>query len=302
MRTPPYLIKGDLIALAAPARRIDESIVDQAVRFINSEGFEVKVDQEVFSTQNQFAGNDSGRRNHFQALLDNPQVKAIMCLRGGYGSVRIIDLLDFNSFTKAPKWIAGFSDITVFHMHLLSHFQVESLHCTMPVVFNQVSELSLHTLFNTLEGRPLQYSINSHPLNRRGKTQGVLFGGNLSILYNLLSSNSFPDPTGMILFIEDVDEYLYHIDRMMVALKRAGVLSKLAGLVVGGFTEMRDNQTAFGKTAEDIVYEHVNDYHFPVCFGFPAGHINENLALVMGREMLLDVEKTTVRFTQLNHS
>lgn len=302
MRTPPYLRKGDLIALAAPARRIDEEIVNQAISFINSYGFEAKVDPDIFGADNQFAGTESERKNHFQALLDHPQVKAILCLRGGYGSVRIIDLLDFSRFLMSPKWIAGFSDITVFHLHLLAHYQVESLHCAMPVVFNNASELSLQSLFDTLTGKPLQYSIPTHQLNRKGKARGILFGGNLSILYNLLSSNSFPDPSGMILFIEDVDEYLYHVDRMMVALKRAGVLAKLAGLVVGGLTGMRDNETGFGKTAEEIVAEHVNKYHFPVCFGFPAGHIDENLALVMGREMLLDVEKTSVQFAQFKHS
>lgn len=298
MRTPPYLQKGDLIALAAPARAISHSIAERAESTIRRYGFEALADPEVFLEHNQFAGTDEQRKDHFQRLLDHPDIKAILCLRGGYGSVRIIDELNFDQFNQHPKWIAGFSDITVFQLHVMAVHQSESLHCAMPVNFEEATNDTVQSLFDALQGKTPDFNIKPHPLNRRGETSGPVFGGNLSIVYNLLSSNSFPNPDGMILFLEDVDEYLYHVDRMMVALKRAGVLERISGLVVGGMTDMRDNNIGFGKNAEAIIAEHVSGFDYPLCFGFPAGHQKQNLSFLMGRTSTLEVNKEGSYFVQ----
>jgi len=288
MISPPSLKKGDTIGLVAPARKISEPELTEAVKIIESRGFRVAKSPHLFASENQFAGTDEQRAADIQQMLENREVKAVFAVRGGYGSVRIVDRIDFRSLLLNPKWMVGYSDFTIFHNHLVN-LGLQSLHATMPLNFAGNTPEALDSLFDVLKGEKPQYNFNGHPLNRKGVARGILVGGNLSVLYSLMGSRSFPDTAGKILFLEDLDEYLYHIDRMMMALKRAGVLANLAGLVVGGMTEMNDNTIPFGKTAEEIIRESVAEYNFPVSFGFPAGHFADNRTLIMGASVCLEV-------------
>ncbi len=291
MQRPPLLKKGDRVGLAAPARKTGPGELRTAIGMIEARGFEVFFDDGLFAAENQYAGSDIHRTAYLQRLLDDPKEQAVFFARGGYGSVRIIDRLDFNRFRQNPKWIVGYSDATVFHSHINKICGVQTLHASMPVNFAGNSPQALDSLFDTLTGRLPGYTFNSHPLNKTGSAEGVFTGGNLSVLYSLLGSISFPETDGKILFLEDLDEYLYHIDRMMQGLKRAGKLDRLAALVVGGMTKMNDNTVPFGKTAEEIIRETVEDFGYPVVFGFPAGHIPDNRALVMGAKAVLESRK-----------
>ncbi len=255
-------------------------------------GFEAVYDDNLFDVDRQFAGDDEIRTDLFQRMLDDEEVKAIISARGGYGSVRVVDRLNFEKFSQQPKWIIGYSDITVFHNHITRNVKVQTLHATMLLNFKENSKEALNGLFEVLEGKSPEYIIPVHPLNKTGVSRGILCGGNLSVLYSLMGSKSFPETKGKILFLEDLDEYLYHIDRMMMGLKRAGVLESLAGLIVGGMTEMNDNEIPFGRTAKEIVSEAVSEYDYPVCFRFPAGHINDNRPLIIGAEVELEVGDT----------
>ena len=291
MKTPSYLKRGDKIAIVAPARKISNSEIENAIETFENWGLEVIFGNNLFKSNNQFAGTDEKRKSDFQRMLDDPTVKAIIAARGGYGSVRIIDKLDFSKFIKNPKWIIGFSDITVFHLHLHTNYGIETLHALMPINFlmDEKSIASAESLRKALFGDKISYSINNSKYNRKGIAKGVLCGGNLSMIYSLIGSSSDINTEGKILFIEDLDEYLYHIDRMMVNLKRSGKLDKLAGLIVGGMNDMNDNKIAFGKTANEIISEHISKYNYPVCFDFPAGHLKENYSLIFGREAKLEV-------------
>ena len=222
MKRPPNLVKGDKIGIAAPARKVSEQELEAAFSIIRRYGYKVYYEPELFSTDRQFAGDDETRASCFQHLLDREDVKAIISARGGYGSVRIIDRLDFSSFEERPKWIIGYSDITVFHSHLSKNTGVQTLHGSMLLNFPQNSEAALSELFSTLEGGSPQNNIDAHELNKPGEAKGILTGGNLSVLYSLIGSKSFPEIRNKILFLEDLDEYLYHIDRIMIGLKRAG--------------------------------------------------------------------------------
>lgn len=292
VKRPPNLKKGDKIGIAAPARKISLPEIGKAISIFEEHGFQMVYHPELFETNNQFAGSDEVRAACFQELLNDPEIKAIISARGGYGSVRIIDKLDFSHFVKNPKWIIGYSDLTVFHSHLVKVLGVESLHAGMLLSFEENTKQSVKGLMNVLYGKSPDYQIPSNLLNRKGSSKAQLVGGNLSVLYSLLGSKSFPDTKGKILFLEDLDEYLYHIDRMMMGLKRAGVFNGLQGLVVGSMTDMNDNKVPYGKTAEEIISEHVKEFNFPVCFNFPAGHIPDNRPLIMGAEAELDVGKT----------
>jgi len=296
MATPPYLKKGDKIGIVAPARKISKEEVQFAVDTFEAWGLNVVLGKNLFGNLNQYSGNDEQRAEDFQKMLDDASIRAIISARGGYGALRIIDKLNFKKFEEKPKWIIGYSDITVFHSHIHQTLGKETLHAVMPVNF-QKDEESVKTLKQALFGEKVAYKINPHPLNRKGKAEEILVGGNLSLLYALKGSRSGISTSGKILFIEDVDEYLYHIDRMMISLKRAGKLSHLAGLIVGGMSDMKDNAVPFGKTAEQIIADAVKEYDYPVCFGFPTGHQEKNLALVLGRKAKLTVgEKVTFSF------
>lgn len=295
MLYPEYLSPNDTIALVAPARKISYDEVLPTIQWLTKEGFKVELGENIFSEYHQFAGTDAQRCTDIQHFLDSPHIKAILCARGGYGSVRLIDRLDFSHFLENPKWICGYSDVTVFHAHL-HRMGCASIHSTMCInITDTDGNDNKKSLLNALRGEPLSYSFPTSPLNRTGSAEGELVGGNLSILYSLLASPSDIKTDGKILFIEDLDEYLYHIDRMMMALKRAGKLSNLAGLIIGGMSQMNDNTIPYGKTAVEIVAEHCQEYDFPVAFNFPAGHIDTNLALKLGSPIQLQVNKTNSR-------
>ena len=283
------------MVVAAPARHISGAEAAPFFQLLEQEGFCPLATPHLYGSCHQFSGTDAERAADFQWALDAPEVKAIFCARGGYGGLRITDALDSKEFIKHPKWICGYSDTTVFHQ-LMQHWGYPSLHCTMPVNVGRenLESLSVRSMLAALMGEPLRYEVQPHPLNRPGKAQGALCGGNLSILYALQGSPTALRAEGKILFIEDLDEYLYHIDRMMLNLKRSGALANLAGLVVGNLSDMHDNAVPFGKTAEEIVYEHVAEYDYPVCFGFPAGHADasNNMALPMGMPARMEVDAT----------
>ena len=292
MIQPPYLRKGDKIGIVAPARRISFDEVHPSIKLFQKWGLEVILGTYIFGNENQFAGSDSQRQADFQQMLDDPSIHAIICARGGYGTVRIIDKLDFSGFCKNPKWIVGYSDITVFHAHVHKHFGIETIHSVMPVNIKEPDFIndSSESLRKALFGEKLFYSKPITFCPRTGLSEGILTGGNLSILYSLTGTASEVDTSGKILFLEDVDEYLYHIDRMMMTLKRAGKLSKLNGLIVGGMDRMNDNEIPFGKTASEIISDAVAEYNYPVCYDFPAGHGEINLALILGRRIRFKVD------------
>jgi len=298
MISSPPLKKGDKIALAAPARKVSQQELAFGISVLKQNGFEVVFDEGLFHAYNQFAGDDAHRTRTLQQLLDDPTIKAILFARGGYGSVRIIDRLDFSKFVQHPKWLVGYSDITVFHGHVNSLYGIETIHGPMPLGFDVNTTESLQSLFSALSGKPDQIIWPMQSNSRKGKAKARLVGGNLSVLYSLLGSRSFPEMDGVILFLEDLDEYLYHIDRMMMGLKRAGKLGKLAGLVIGGMNGMNDNTIPFGKTAEEIIGEAVEEFDFPVAYGCPVGHKPDNHALVMGREAELVVGPKAVHLKQ----
>jgi len=224
-------------------------------------------------------------------MIEDKTVKAILCARGGYGSVRLLDHVNFRKLQQNPKWIVGYSDITVFHSLLNGWYGLESIHGPMPFNFpaDGTSNESIDTLLRVLMGENPKYTVPHHHLNKLGKAEGTLVGGNLSILYGLSGTNADINPQGRILFIEDLDEYLYHIDRMMMNLKHSGKLAGISGLIVGGLSEMKDNHTPFGFTAHEIIANTLKEFNIPVCFDFPAGHVDPNLSLIMGRKVNLEV-------------
>jgi muramoyltetrapeptide carboxypeptidase len=289
---PPYLQSGDAIGIVAPARKINRNDIEFAIHWWEEKGFSVVLGKHLFSEHHQYAGTDKERLDDLQKMLDNDRIKAIFCARGGYGALRIVDQLDFLSFNLEPKWICGFSDLTVLHSHLNKNCGIATIHATMPVSMNENNVENIESLYKTLIGERFFYEWNPHLLNRMGECSGQLVGGNLSLLYALSGSISEIDTTGKILFVEDVDEYLYHIDRMMLQLKRSGKLTHLAGLLVGSFTKMRDHEIAFGKAFEQIINEHCAEYNFPIAFTFPAGHDERNLALKLGAHHRLRVTNT----------
>lgn len=293
MISPPYLKAGDRIAIVATARKVSPSEMEPAILKFREWGLQVITGPHLFGSSDQFSGTDEERLSDLQMMLDDPSIKAIVAARGGYGTVRIIDNLDFTSFCKNPKWIVGYSDITVLHSHIHTQFGIETLHATMPINFpvDGSDNESMVSLKKALFGELLQYQIKPDELSIGGNAQGVLVGGNLSILYSLIGTASDLDTQGKILFLEDLDEYLYHIDRMMLNLRRSGKLSGLAGLVIGGMSKMNDNAVPYGKSAGEIIREAVKGYSYPVCFGFPAGHIDDNYAMFLGRSVDLKVDE-----------
>ncbi len=300
MISPPPLKKGDKIAITAPARKITPQELEASITVFGSWDLTVVLPVNIYASDNQYAGTDQQRAADMQSLLDDPEIKAIICARGGYGLVRIIDLLDFTKFRENPKWIVGYSDITILHSFIQKNLEIETLHAIMPINFNSSSlevKNSVEELRRALFGEKLSYDFPANNLNRNGFAKGILTGGNLSILYSQSGTNADPDTTGKVLFIEDLDEYLYHIDRMMMNLKRNGKLDNLAALLIGGMTGMHDNEVPFGKSAEEIISDAVKDYSYPVIFGVPSGHQDKNLPLVMGREVTVDSGISTSSIT-----
>ena len=293
---PPYLKVGDTIGIVAPARKVSREELDFAIRWWEEKGFCIALGTHLFASNEQYAGTDAARAEDLQNMLNACDIKAIFCARGGYGTVRIIDRLRFENFNSKPKWVCGFSDITVLHSHINKICKIATIHSTMPISMNGNNLQNLETLYKTLLGEHITYKCEPHFLNRNGECSGEFVGGNLSLLYALSGSISDVDTSHKILFIEDTDEYLYHIDRMMMQLKRAGKLKSLAGLLVGSFTKMRDNEIVFGSTFKQIIREHCEEYDFPIAFNFPAGHGKNNRAMKFGATYSLTVEDTKTTF------
>jgi muramoyltetrapeptide carboxypeptidase len=284
------LIKGDLIYITAPAKAIEEEYVTFAKLFFEKEGYKVQIGKNCLGNYNYFSGSDEERRSDFQEAIDNPEVKAIVCARGGYGCVRIIDYLQWAAFIREPKWIVGFSDVTVFHQRI-QRFELESIHATMPLNFSSNTKESLDTLLFALQNKPYSISTKVNQWNKKGKAHAKLVGGNLSILYSLLGTDDQIDYSNTILFIEDLAEQLYHLDRMMFAFEKAGIFNKIKGLIVGGMSDMKDTAVPFGKTYQEIILERFQFRKIPIAFEFPAGHQDDNRALVFGREIQFKVDE-----------
>lgn len=295
--SPSALRAGDRVAIVCPARKVSHAELEAAIAVLTAWGLEVVLGTTVTAEHHQFAGSDALRRQDFQQQLDDPGIRAILCARGGYGTTRIIDQIDFSRFADDPKWIAGFSDVTTLNCHLLA-LGHESIHGVMPLLFNQAGgEQALESLRCALFGEPLHYFAPQHPFNQLGSATGELIGGNLSLLQTLTGTASDCSLAGRILFIEDIDEYLYNIDRMMVHLDRTGKLAGLAGLLVGHFTNSNDNLIPFGQTPYEIIRSYAAKYRFPVAYGFPVGHEPLNMALICGRRAQMLVDETGVRLT-----
>ncbi len=293
MKTPKNLRFGDTVAIISTARKITKTELKPAIKVLESWGLKYKLGKTIGAEDHQFAGNDALRTADFQNALDDETVNAIWCARGGYGTIKMVDGIDFSAFVKNPKWIVGYSDITILHSHI-HNLGVANIHGQMCLEIEKRTQESRDTLRDALFGNfnAISYNLNKSQ-NRKGTAKGVIVGGNLSVLYSTIGSQTEYISEGKILFIEDLDEMLYHIDRMMMNLKRSGFLKNLAGLIVGGMSDMRDNTVSFGKTAEQIIAEAVSEYNYPVCFNFPAGHIEDNRALVFGKSIALEVTDTT---------
>jgi len=288
MITPPYLQKGDTIAIVSTARKNIEDNLKPTIDLLEGWGLHVKLGKTIGLDYYQLAGTDDQRAADFQEQMDNPNIKAIWCVRGGYGTVKMIDKLDFTKFKQNPKWIIGFSDVTVLHSHL-NRMGIKSIHGTMPVAIPRATDEAKNSLCAALFGDKLEYNLDCDALNHIGKAKGELIGGNLSILYSLLGSESAVDCNDKILFIEDLDEYLYHVDRMMMNLKRNGCLSGLKGIIVGAMTEMKDNEIPWGRNALEIIEDTTKGLNIPIIYNFPAGHIRDNRALILGSQISLEV-------------
>ena len=301
IRIPPYLKKGDTIGLICPSGYMPTGRVENCVNTLGEWGFQVKIGNTVGgSSDTYFSGTDEERLADFQSMLDNDDINAILCARGGYGMGRIIDKINFKRFRKSPKWIIGYSDITIVHSHLYSNYSISSLHAPMAAAFNDDGYKNEYVLSlkNALEGKRLNYHCDVHEFNRRGSVTGELVGGNLALLAHLVGSKSDLKTKGRILFIEDIGEYLYNIDRMFYQLKRSGKLSRLAGLIIGGFTDMKDTERPFGQSVYEIIQHIVGEYDYPVCYNFPVSHSDLNYALKIGVEYKLKVGKTSVSLTE----
>jgi muramoyltetrapeptide carboxypeptidase len=295
MKQIPYLKQGSKVAIVAPARCVTPEEMAYGIQWLKEQGFVPVYDERLFAEHHIFAGTDDFRAAVIQEYLDNEEIEAIWLARGGYGGIRIIDKLDFTHFLEHPKWIAGFSDSTVIHGKL-SHLGIPSLYASMPFYFENKTDEAKQSLFNALTGKPLRYELPPHPQNRLGEMEGEIVGGNLSVLIGMMGSDTFPETDGKTLFIEEVDEYIYHIDRMMRALKRAGKLDHLKGLIVGGLTQIHDNAHPFGQTVEEVIAEVVKDYDYPVCFNFPAGHFDDNRVVVLGQKASIRVSSEMAIF------
>ena len=286
---PPYLEKGETIAIAAPARSVQYSQIQAAIEFMQDKGFKVYIDPELYATDHQFAGTEKHRADLFNRLLANDEVKAIWCARGGYGTARMVDLIDFELLKKNPKWIAGFSDITVLLSHIAKECNMATIHSSMPVFMNEKAgqdfidvQMAFKSLYASLRGKHSKFNLKENASFKLNDFTGEVVGGNLSVLYSIMGSDSEIDWTGKILFLEDLDEYYYHIDRMVLGLKRAGKLKGLKAVLVGSFISMHDHNIPFGYSVQDIITQHCADYGFPIIFDVNSGHHLQNIAIPFG--------------------
>lgn len=296
VKIPPYLKKGDTVGILATARKVDMAPLEPAIQLLKSWGLNVVIGKTVGLDNNQLAGQDWQRAQDFQNMLDNPNIKVIWTAKGGYGTVRMIDRLDFTKFKQHPKWLVGFSDFTVMHSHV-NNFDIATLHSIACISVKGATPEAIEGLRKGIMGGKIEYNVEPHTFNKTGKAHGELIGGNLSVLYSIMGSASEADYKGKIIFIEDLDEYLYHIDRMMMNLKRNGYFKDVKGIIIGGMTKMRDNDIPWGHDALEIIQDITKEYNIPICFNFPAGHIKDNRALVFGKQITLDVSASGTKIT-----
>lgn len=294
MKAPPYLLPGDKVQIVGPSKIFDVAALTSGIKVLQSWKLDVILSPNLYATFHQFSGTDLQRTSDLQTALDDPNIKAIFCVRGGYGTGRIIDQLDFSNFIKCPKWLCGFSDIT-FLLSKINALKIQCLHSVMVSQFGNIDYAkSTQALKNILFGKSIKYNVKSSRYNKWGTATAPLIGGNLTILHNQLETSSEVDFQGKILFIEEVGEYLYHIDRMWVHLKRSNRLRNLKGLIVGHFSGIKDGNPPFGYSLEEIILDGVKEYNFPVLFDFPGGHQAPNMPIIMGRSMHLDVQPRKV--------
>lgn len=299
---PPSLRKGNTIGITCPAGYMAAEKAQTCIKTLQQWGFDVMVGKTLGSkSTNYFSGTDEERADELQAMMDDPDIHAILFGRGGYGMGRIIDQLDFRKFRKNPKWMIGFSDITVMHTHLLKNYRIASIHGPMAGAFNNMKESALYidSLHKMITGKKTAFQCEAHPFNRKGKVTGQLVGGNLALLSNVIGTLSDFDTKNRILFIEDIGEYLYNADRMLHQLKRAGKFKNIAALIIGGFTDMKDTTIPFGQTIEEIIRDLVSEFDFPVCYGFPVSHGTDNAPLKIGVEYQLTIDKNKSRLKEI---
>lgn len=299
MKSPAFLHSGDKVAIVSPAGKIDTELIRNGARILQERGFEVEVGIHASFQSGIFAGTDLQRASDLQKALDDKTIKAVFFARGGYGSIRVFHLLNWSAFFKNPKWLVGFSDITVFHNYLQRH-GIPSVHGVMSAWFEQEGRLtpSFLQMMDLLEGKIMDYQIGSHPLNQRGRCHGILTGGNLSIIQSLRGTPLDIDPRNKILFIEDIGEHYYHVDRMLYNLYTGGFLKKLSGVLVGYFTDMKNGETPFGMEVAEMVRSLTSKYGYPVAYGFPSGHELPNLPLFLGKHVEMDVSDEQVLLKQ----
>ena len=296
MKIPPYLKKGDTVAIVCTARKFFPEEAKPAIDLLESWGLKVKLGKTIGLDSCQLGGSDTERAADLQEQLDNDNIKAIWCARGGYGTVRIIDMIDFSKFKKHPKWVMGFSDVTVLHSHI-NTLNVATLHSIMPFTVPKAPEEVKETFKNALFGIKNSYTIPSKSYDKKGKAKGELVGGNLSIIYSLLGSKSSIETKDKILFIEDLDEYLYHIDRMLYNMKRNDYFKNVKGIIVGSMRDMHDNEIPFGQNEVQIISEIAKDLNIPIAFEFCAGHQKDNRTLVLGSQVTFEVNETEIKLT-----
>lgn len=297
---PPALKAGDKIGIVSPARYVAPSEIEGALKWITDQGYEPVLGKHVFDRHNQFAGSDADRASDLISFINNPDITCIWATRGGYGGIRLLPFLDEIKNLEKPMWFVGYSDFTVFHSWLMKKFNMQSIHG--PMLFSwdgsDVCRESFSALDKLLRGNSLEYEYPVHRLNRGNSIKGVVQGGNLSVLYSMRAGSIDLDVDQKVLFVEDLDEYLYHIDRMMQNLKNSGWFSRISGLLVGGMTEMNDNKVPYGRDAEEIIAEITSGYNIPVIFGHPAGHLKRNMPIIFGEEINIRIEGRKVIYKQ----
>jgi muramoyltetrapeptide carboxypeptidase len=298
LQSPPNLKPGDLVYLCAPAKATEEIYIKAAEDWLHSVGLKSERSQHIGGRHHYFSGSTLERLADLQAGLDHPEAKAIWCVRGGYGSIQLLDGLQWAQFIREPKWLIGFSDICVLH-HKIQSLGFQSIHGTMALNLDKNSQAAKTTLSALLFGNRTAFKLPASSFNKTGKAQGMLVGGNLSIVFSMLATPERYDFSESILFIEDLAEHLYHIDRMLHALRKAGALEKIQGLIIGGMTELEDTDVPFGMGIEALILAHFQYRKIPICFDFPAGHIADNRALVLGAQVVLEVENDQVQLSYL---
>lgn len=297
---PPYLKKGDTIGLICPSGYMPIEKVQTCIHVLQQWGYKVKIGKTVGHQYHYFSGTDEERLNDLQTMIDDDSIQAVLCARGGYGLSRIVDQINFKKFRKNPKWIIGYSDITLLHSHLYTKYKIASLHSPMAAAFNNGEHTNryIQSLRKILRGQKGNYVTTPHLFNKPGKVTGTLVGGNLSLLCHVCGTPSDISTNGKILFLEDVGEYLYNIDRMLQQLKRIGKLKGLAGLIFGGFSDAKDTVIPYGKTIDEILADAVKEYEYPICFNFPIGHSNENYPVKIGVNYQLHITAKKVELKE----